>query len=387
MLAGGWRIEDGVLDLLPLLGVLQYAPAEGAALFHGTLAAGVAGWATAAAARRGVETVALGGGCLVNRALAEGVAGRLCAAGLQPAAAAAGAGGRRGAQPRPGMDCSPGCRIAPVPTPDRAAAGRPRPVLLLGLVVLCLVWGLSVPLTKIGLRDFSPLLLAALRYLAAAPFFALFLIGRPLPPWRALLAMAGLGVLGIDIGQVTQILGVEQTTASVATAISATIPIFVVVFAHWRFRQPLRPAHALGLGIAMAGIAVVAMRGEPPSPGMPAAVPLVGDALMLVSSLSTALYYVLSAELTRHYPVMTVAAWCSLFGVVPLVPAIAFEPGLGAVRPGLAGIGVVLYLGVLVTVAGIWIWLHMLRVLPARIAAGSQYLQPLIGVAASACSG
>ena len=42
------------------------------------------------------------------------------------------------------------------------------------------------------------------------------------------------------------------------------------------------------------------------------------------------------------------------------------------------------YLGVLVTVAGIWIWLNILRVLPVRIAAATQYLQPLIGVAASA---
>jgi hydrogenase maturation protein HypF len=82
---GGWTLVDGVLDLLPLLGVLpDCAPAEGAALFHGTLAAGVADWAIAAAARTGVETVALGGGCLVNRALAEGVVARLRAAGLRP---------------------------------------------------------------------------------------------------------------------------------------------------------------------------------------------------------------------------------------------------------------------------------------------------------------
>jgi drug/metabolite transporter (DMT)-like permease len=54
------------------------------------------------------------------------------------------------------------------------------------------------------------------------------------------------------------------------------------------------------------------------------------------------------------------------------------------ISPGLLGVGVVLYLGVLVTVAGMWIWLHSLRVLPVRIVAGTQYLQPLIGVSASA---
>jgi hypothetical protein len=47
----------------------------------------------------------------------------------------------------------------------------------------------------------------------------------------------------------------------------------------------------------------------------------------------------------------------------------------------------VLYLGVLVTVVGLWIWLHSLCVLPVRIVAGTQYLQPLIGTCnhSSAC--
>jgi drug/metabolite transporter (DMT)-like permease len=43
----------------------------------------------------------------------------------------------------------------------------------------------------------------------------------------------------------------------------------------------------------------------------------------------------------------------------------------------------VLYLGLLVTVAGFWIWLVVLRHIPARIAAGTQYVQPVIGVLAS----
>lgn len=141
--------------------------------------------------------------------------------------------------------------------------------------------------------------------------------------------------------------------------------------------------HALGLGVALLGIAVVATRGSPHSLSVSVSA-LQGDALMLLSSVSIALYYVLSAELTWRYPVSTVAAWSSLFGVVPLVPVIPWELGSASASPGVLGIGIVLYLGVLVTVAGLWIWLQTLRVLPARIAAGAQYLQPLFGVAASA---
>src|SRR5690242_21583697 len=72
---------------------------------------------------------------------------------------------------------------------------------LLGLLALCMIWGLSIPLTKVGLQSFRPLMLTACRYAAAAPFFALFLIGRAVPSRRALLAMAILGFIGIDVGQ------------------------------------------------------------------------------------------------------------------------------------------------------------------------------------------
>jgi O-acetylserine/cysteine efflux transporter len=254
---------------------------------------------------------------------------------------------------------------------------------LLGLLALCLIWGLSIPFTKLGLRFFPPVMLAACRYMAAVPFFALLLIGRTLPSRRALLAMAALGVIGIDIGQVFQVLGVQRTEASVATVISATIPVFVVFLASWRLRQPLRVAHVVGLGVALMGIVVVATKGLSPSLELSASA-LTGDALVLLSAASIALYYALSAEITQHYPVSIVAAWSSLFGAIVLAPVIPWEMSRGVVSLGFLGIGIVLYLGVLVTVVGLWIWLHTLRVLPVRIAAGTQYLQPLIGVAASA---
>jgi EamA-like transporter family len=38
---------------------------------------------------------------------------------------------------------------------------------------------------------------------------------------------------------------------------------------------------------------------------------------------------------------------------------------------------------VVVTVAGLFLWLHLLRTVPARTAASVQYLQPVVGIAAS----
>jgi hydrogenase maturation protein HypF len=84
-LDGGWRIADGVLDLAPLLGRLADLDdsAYGAALFHSTFAAALAEWTAGAARGAGIGTVALGGGCFMNRILATALRARLERAGLR----------------------------------------------------------------------------------------------------------------------------------------------------------------------------------------------------------------------------------------------------------------------------------------------------------------
>jgi len=91
VLADGWRIDDGVLDFLPLLGRLAdgLEPVAGAALFHGTLVAALVEWAAAAASARGLRAVALSGGCFLNKVLTEGLVEGLGARGIEPLVARA----------------------------------------------------------------------------------------------------------------------------------------------------------------------------------------------------------------------------------------------------------------------------------------------------------
>ncbi len=84
-LPGGCVVNQyGVLDCLPLLASLaDYRDAAaGAALFHATLAAGLAEWVHWASRRTGLRKVALGGGCFLNRILSENLAAQLRASGL-----------------------------------------------------------------------------------------------------------------------------------------------------------------------------------------------------------------------------------------------------------------------------------------------------------------
>jgi hydrogenase maturation protein HypF len=86
-LADGCRIVSNVLDFTPLLGALLepgLSARDGAELFHGTLIAGIAEWVGACAAQTGRTDIVLGGGCLSNRVLAEGLVAALRNAGLEP---------------------------------------------------------------------------------------------------------------------------------------------------------------------------------------------------------------------------------------------------------------------------------------------------------------
>lgn len=86
-LSGGYALRDNgsVLDLSPLLPALMGCKndaAYGAALFHATLAAGLAAFVAAALGRVGGARVAVGGGCAMNAVLMAGLRGHLRAIGV-----------------------------------------------------------------------------------------------------------------------------------------------------------------------------------------------------------------------------------------------------------------------------------------------------------------
>lgn len=254
---------------------------------------------------------------------------------------------------------------------------------LAAALLLAVMWGLSIPITKLGLLTLPPLTLTALRFLIAIPLMFIFVAGKQRLPRRALLRVAALGILGIGIGQVAQTFGVAGTSASVGTTISAAIPAFVVVFAALRLKQPVSRLQALGILAAFIGIALVASgRGDAASAASQTT--LAGAGLVLLSALTIAFYYVWSVELSDQYGTATVAAWSTLFGFIAVLPWAIWEMSHTPVQLTPTGIGAALYLGVMVTVAGLFLWLHLLRTVPARIAASIQYLQPIIGVATAA---
>lgn len=253
---------------------------------------------------------------------------------------------------------------------------------ILAMLLLAVMWGLSIPITKLGLETVPPLMFTALRFLVAVPLLLILAAGRLRVPLRAVPSIIALGVMGITLGNVAQSFGVQGTSASVGTIISATIPIFIVIFASVRLGQPVARRHWTGLLAAFGGIALVAV-GSGSGVDDLSKTTMAGVMWMLVSALAIAFYYIWSAELTDRCGMLPVAAWNAFAGFIAILPLAAYEMAGASHEVTAQAIWAAIYLGVIVTVAGFLLWLYILRAVPARVAASVQYLQPVFGITAA----
>lgn len=252
-----------------------------------------------------------------------------------------------------------------------------------GMLLLAVLWGLSIPITKLGLESMPPMTFTALRFAVAVPCLFLFAFGRHRIPLAALPKVAALGLIGIGIGNVSQSFGVAEASASVSTILSATIPVFIVLLAALRLGQSVSRLQQFGLAAAFAGVALVAF-GQDGGAGDAARTTLAGVGLILLSAVTIAFYYVWSVELANRFGTVTVVIWSSLAGFLTLLPFTAWELATVPFSVEPAAVGSAVYLGLLVSALGLFLWLWLLRTVPARVAASVQFLQPVFGIAASA---
>ena len=84
VLPQGWLIEDGTLNLLPVLKqLINLNPISGANLFHGTLIAALHDWVISWSKQKQINIVLLNGGCFVNKTLTEGITQSLTRSGIK----------------------------------------------------------------------------------------------------------------------------------------------------------------------------------------------------------------------------------------------------------------------------------------------------------------
>ena len=129
----------------------------------------------------------------------------------------------------------------------------PLPHIALAVLVTAL-WGINFVVIKIGLHDFPPLMLCALRFLFAA-LPAVFFLRRPDVPWKWIVALgATLGVVKFGLLFVSMKVGVS---AGLASLVLQTQAFFTILLAVLLLGERLTLMRVLAAAIAFSGIGVL----------------------------------------------------------------------------------------------------------------------------------
>jgi O-acetylserine/cysteine efflux transporter len=253
-----------------------------------------------------------------------------------------------------------------------------RPVHVAVAVLVAAIWGLNFVIVDVGLDDFPPLLLSALRYtLASLPI--LVLRGGADVPWRWVLAVGvAIGVVKFSLLFVGMDVGMPAGLASLLLQVQA---FFTLGFAAVLLGERLRATQVAGLALAAVGLALVAS-------GLDGVATPAGFALVIAAAAAWGVGNVAIKRAAPPDPLRFMTWMC----VVPPLPmfalSLAFE-GPTQVGDALAGIDLgglaaVAYIAFAATTVGWGLWAYLMRAYPSSTVAPFSLLVPVFGLAFAA---
>src|SRR3954451_5894873 len=232
--------------------------------------------------------------------------------------------------------------------------GRVPPRDQLRALLVAVVWGLNFPATALALEHFPPMLMVALRFtLVAVP--ALILVPRPQVPLRWLLGVGlGIGLLQFAFLYLGMAAGMPSGLASLV--LQASAPFTVLLAGLW-LRERLTRRQAVGIGVAVLGLAVIALHRAQ----VAALLPVV---LTLCGALGWAFGNVCSRQARAPKP-LHLTLWMSIVPPLPMLALswvfegpqrIASALATSVTLEALPSVLGVLYIVVVATLLGYGIW-------------------------------
>ena len=224
--------------------------------------------------------------------------------------------------------------------------------ILLALIVP-ITWGFGYALTKIGMDQFTPLLLMSLRFGIAG----LILIWFTKPPWEHMRELFIVAFIGSTVQYgftYYGLKGIDVSTASILIQLEG--PILALLSA-LILKERLGWPRALGMGLAFSGVIVIT--GEP----------RLSDSLDSVALVITGVVFWAIAQIMisrlKSLSGITILAWVAIIATPQmLLISLVIEDGQweSIKSASLIDWSIVFYLSFIMTVIGYSVWYHLLRI-------------------------
>jgi hypothetical protein len=187
------------------------------------------------------------------------------------------------------------------------------------LSLIGLLWGFQPITLKWLLPYWTPATITTFRFLVVGMvilFYQYFRLGRDMAkllprktdwPW-----IVFMGINGQMLNSVLQFHGLQFTTVTNSTLITATTPAITSVCAYLILHEAFSKKQWLGILLSFSGVLAVITKGN--FDIIRTMSFNVGDVFCIASQLAWAFYSLASRKLTGHMDVLTALGWCSLCG-------------------------------------------------------------------------
>jgi drug/metabolite transporter (DMT)-like permease len=249
-----------------------------------------------------------------------------------------------------------------------------------GLTAAGLLWGTTVPMTKLALAWLPPGWLTVARFGLAAAVLLVAVGGRARDAWSP--AVAAWGAVGYGGAILVQNAGITRTSVSHAALLIGATPVLVALLAAARERRLGPPAAWTGIAVSFAGVALVAAGGGGGATRS-------GDGLVLASLGISAAFVVAQPRLLEGRDPVAVSAVQLLAAAVAALPVAVLTEGPPPVAggpggPGAAALAATAGLALLGTLGANTLFAYGQARVAAETAGAFVNLEPLVGAAAGA---
>ncbi len=246
-----------------------------------------------------------------------------------------------------------------------------------------LLFSFSVPLTKVAVGGFSPLLTATGRAVIAGALAVLLLSVRrvPLPP-RAQLRPLLFTMAGAVFGwPILLALALQRTTSAHAAVIAAFMPLTTALFAVLRTHERVSRQFWVAASLGTTALVAFAL-----SRGGAEGGDLIADLLLVGAVVSSSWCYVEGASITRVMPGWQVISWVVVLALPLTLPLtlILWWTGGAASDPTASEWTALILLGVSSMYFGFFAWYRGLALAGAAYGGQVQQLQALLTLVWSA---
>lgn len=264
----------------------------------------------------------------------------------------------------------------------RDTFARPRPMVVLLVVVLSLGWGVTWPIMKIALSEFPLWTFRAVSCLAAGLCllgFAGLARGTFLPrssEWVRLTLAALCNVTGWHI---FVSYGVMIVPAGHAAMLAYTMPLWVVVLGTGLLGQPIEMQSVAGLVLGLVGILTLVL----PDLGSLGDAPL-GAGMILLGALSWAIGTLIQKHYGTGLSTLANTGWQLVLGSIPLALLAPMVEDLHVPQASGRAWAAAIHITLVALVLCYFLWFKIVSLMSASRASISTLLVPALGIVSGA---